>query len=77
MVLLEVVRRLKIYQHTKLHGHMLTGASFASNSEVLVSAILELLKLQDYKVRHGFEVTFIGITSILHLIKSTNWFKSY
>jgi hypothetical protein len=38
---------LKIYQYTKLHGPTLTGASFASTSEVWTSAILEYLKLRD------------------------------
>jgi hypothetical protein len=38
---------LKIYQYTKCHGPMLTGASFASTSEVWTSAILEWLKLRD------------------------------
>jgi hypothetical protein len=35
MVLLKVVHPLKIYQYTKFHGPTLTGASFASTSEVL------------------------------------------
>jgi len=30
---LKVVNPLKIYQHTKCHSPMLTGASFASTSE--------------------------------------------
>jgi hypothetical protein len=30
----KVVSPLKISQYTKLHGHTLTGASFASTSEV-------------------------------------------
>jgi hypothetical protein len=34
MVSLKVVHPLKIYQHTKYHGPTLTGASFASISEV-------------------------------------------
>jgi hypothetical protein len=34
MVLLEVVHPLKIYQHTTFHDPTLTGASFASTSEV-------------------------------------------
>jgi hypothetical protein len=34
MVLLKVVHPLKIYQYTKFHGPTLTGASFASTSEV-------------------------------------------
>jgi hypothetical protein len=34
MVLLKVVHPLKIYQYTKFHGPMLTGASFLSTSEV-------------------------------------------
>jgi hypothetical protein len=32
--LLKAVHPLKIYQYTKFHGPTLTGASFASNSEV-------------------------------------------
>jgi hypothetical protein len=31
---------LKIYQYTEFHGPTLTGASFASTSEVWMSAIL-------------------------------------
>jgi hypothetical protein len=34
MVFLKVVHPLKIYQYTKFHGPTLTGASFASTSEV-------------------------------------------
>jgi hypothetical protein len=34
MVLLKVVHPSKIYQYTKFHGPTLTGASFASTSEV-------------------------------------------
>jgi hypothetical protein len=33
-VLLKVVHPLKVYQYTKFHGPTLTGASFASTSEV-------------------------------------------
>jgi hypothetical protein len=47
MVLLKVVQPLKIYQKTKFHGPMLTGASFASTSEVWPSAIFEQLKVRD------------------------------
>jgi hypothetical protein len=47
MALLKVVHPLKIYQHTKFHGPTLTGASFASTSGVLTSAILEWLKVRD------------------------------
>jgi hypothetical protein len=34
MGLLKVVHPFKIYQYTKFHGPTLTGASFASTSEV-------------------------------------------
>jgi hypothetical protein len=47
MVSLKVVHPLKIYQYTKFHVPMLTGASFASTSEVWTSAILEWLKVRD------------------------------
>jgi hypothetical protein len=47
MVLLKVVHPLKIYQYTKFHCPMLTGASFASTSDVWTSAILEWLKVRD------------------------------
>jgi hypothetical protein len=47
MVLLKVVHPLKIYQYTKFHGSTLTGASFASTSDVWMSAILEWLKVRD------------------------------
>jgi hypothetical protein len=51
MVLLKVAHPLKIYQYTKFHGPTLTGASFASTSEVWTSAIFEWLKVRDEKVR--------------------------
>jgi hypothetical protein len=38
--LLQVVHPLKIYHYKKFHGPTLTGASFASTSEVWTSAIL-------------------------------------
>jgi hypothetical protein len=47
MVLLKVVHPLKIYQYTKFRGPTLTGANFASTSEVWTSAILECLKVRD------------------------------
>jgi hypothetical protein len=47
MVSLKVVHPLKIYQYTKCHDPTLTGASFASTSEVWMSAILEWLKVRD------------------------------
>jgi hypothetical protein len=40
-MLLKVAHHFKICQHTKFHGAMLIGASFASTSEVLTPAILE------------------------------------
>jgi hypothetical protein len=66
MVLLEVVHHLKIYQYTKFHVLTLTGASFASTSEVWTSAILEWrCGIKNY----GVEVTFNGMTSLLNFIK--------
>jgi hypothetical protein len=47
LVLLKVVHPLQIYQQTKFHGPVLTGASFASNPVVSTSTILEWLKLND------------------------------
>jgi hypothetical protein len=47
IVALKVVHLLKIYQYTKFHGPTLTGASFASTSDVLTSAILECLKVRN------------------------------
>jgi hypothetical protein len=47
MASLKVVHPLKIYQFSKFHGPMLTGASSASTSEVWTSAILEWLKVRD------------------------------
>jgi hypothetical protein len=47
MVSIKVVHLLKIYQHAKLCDPTFTGASFASTSEVSMSAILEWLKVQD------------------------------
>jgi hypothetical protein len=68
MVYLTVVHPLKIYQYTKFHGPTLISASFASTSEVLTSAILELLKIgiKKYSI---IEVTFNGTTSLLNFIK--------
>jgi hypothetical protein len=42
-----LIYRLKIYQYTKFHGPTLTGASFASTSEVWTSTIVEWLKIRD------------------------------
>jgi hypothetical protein len=47
IISLKVVHHLKIYQYIKFHGLSLTGASFASTSEVWTSAILEWLKVRD------------------------------
>jgi hypothetical protein len=47
MVSLKVGHPLKIYQYTTFHVPTLTGAYFASISEVWTSAILELLKVRD------------------------------
>jgi hypothetical protein len=47
MVSLKVGHPLKFYQCTKFHVPTLTGASFASISEVWTSAILEWLKVRD------------------------------
>jgi hypothetical protein len=58
---------LKIYQHTKFHGPTLTGASFASTSEVWTSAILEGWRYGIKK--YGVEVTFNGMTSLLNFIQ--------
>jgi hypothetical protein len=46
IILLKVVHHLKIYQYNTFHGPTLTGASFASTSEVWTSAILEWLKVR-------------------------------
>jgi hypothetical protein len=67
MVLLKVVHPLKIYQYTKFRGPTLTGASFASTSEVWTFAILEGWRYGIKK--YGVEVTFNGITSLLNFIK--------
>jgi hypothetical protein len=50
MVSLKVVHPLNIYQYTKFHVPALNGASFTSISEVWTSAILEWLKVRDWKV---------------------------
>jgi hypothetical protein len=34
VILLKIVLPLKIYQHTKFHGPMLTGASYACITEI-------------------------------------------
>jgi hypothetical protein len=47
MVLLQVVHPLKIYQYTKFHGPTLTGARFASTSEIWTSAFLERLEVRN------------------------------
>jgi hypothetical protein len=46
IVLLKVNYPLKICHHTQFHGSTLTGASFATTSEVRTVAILEWLKLR-------------------------------
>jgi hypothetical protein len=66
MVSLKVVHPLKIYQYTKFHGPTLTGASFASTSEVRTSAILEWLKLRDYKVRHRGHLQWHDLPTEFH-----------
>jgi hypothetical protein len=50
MALFNFIHPLKIYSQTKFHDRTLTGASIASTSEVLTPAILEWLKLRDWKV---------------------------
>lgn len=47
MIIMKGVHPLKVYHHTEFCGHMLSGSSFVSMSEVLTSTILECLKLQD------------------------------
>jgi hypothetical protein len=46
-VLLKVVHPLKIYRYKTFHGPTLTGASFASTSEVWTPVILEWLEVLD------------------------------
>jgi hypothetical protein len=74
-LLLKVVHPLKLYQYTKFHGPTLTGASFASTSEVWSSPFWNGWRYGITK--YGVEVTFNGMISLLNFIKSTNWFKSY
>jgi hypothetical protein len=68
MVSLKVVRRLKIYQYTTFHGPTLNGANFASISEVWTSAILERLKVRDYKVRRRGHLWWLDLPTELHKI---------
>jgi hypothetical protein len=58
----------KDLQYTKFHDSMLTLSSYGSTFEILMSTILELLKLRNQN--YGAEANFNGI-------KGTNWFKSY
>jgi hypothetical protein len=66
MVLLKVVHPLKIHQYTKFHGPTLTGASFASTSEVWTSAILEWLKIRDWKVRCRGHLQWHNLSTEFH-----------
>jgi hypothetical protein len=66
MVLLKVVHPLKIYQYIKFHGPTLTGASFASTSEVWTSAILESLKVRDYEVRRRGHLQWHDLPTEFH-----------
>jgi hypothetical protein len=66
MVLIKVVYPFEIDEDSKCYGPILTGSSFASTSDVLTLAILELLKLRDYKT--GFKVTFSGMTCPLNFM---------
>jgi hypothetical protein len=66
IVLLKVVHPLKIYQYTKFHVPTLSGASFASTSEVWTSAILEWLKIRDWKVRHQGHLQWHDLPTELH-----------
>jgi hypothetical protein len=56
---------------------MLNDSSYASISDVSIFTILDWLKLQDLKKKHGVEVTFKGMTLLLNLMKTTNWFRNY
>jgi hypothetical protein len=47
MAFLKVVKILMIYKNTKYHVSMLTGANFASTSDVSMSAILEWLDIRN------------------------------
>jgi hypothetical protein len=66
MILLKVVHPLKIYQNTKFHGLTLTDASFASTSEVCTWAILEWLKVRDYKVRRRGHLQWHDLPTEFH-----------
>jgi hypothetical protein len=63
MVSLKVVHPLKI---TKFHVPTLTDASFASISEVWTSAILEWLKVRDWKVRHRGHLQWHDLRTEFH-----------
>jgi hypothetical protein len=45
----QLTAEVRVYKHTEFHGPTLTGATLASTSEVLTSAILVWLKLWDWK----------------------------
>jgi hypothetical protein len=55
-----------VYQYSKFHGPTLTGASFASTSEVLTSAILECLKVRDQKVRRRGHIQWHDLRTEFH-----------
>jgi hypothetical protein len=57
MLLLKVVHPLTTYKHKKFHGTTLTGASFASTSDVLTSAMVEYSRRYGIK-KYGAHVTF-------------------
>jgi hypothetical protein len=66
MVLLKVVHPLKMYQYTKFYAPTLTGASFVSTLEVRTSAILEWLKIRDYKIRRRSHLKLYDLLTEFH-----------
>jgi hypothetical protein len=67
VVLLKVVHPLKIYQHVKLHGPILTGESFALPQKFERPP---LCNGPSYGIKsYGVDVNLNGMTSVLKFIK--------
>jgi hypothetical protein len=66
VIWLKVVHLLEVYQHSTFQSPTLTGANFASTSEVWTSTTLEWLKPLDKN--YGIKVTFNVMASLLNFI---------
>jgi hypothetical protein len=66
VVSLKVDDPLMIYQNTKFHCPILTGASFTFTSKVWTSAILEWLQLRHYKLWRRGHLQWHDLTTEFH-----------